>query len=150
MKKFYSPIVLTILFGLTGHITFAQQDREIEIRVLENVEGEAWVKKDSTTLFKLFSPDLVVNAPSNKVVNLEILKKLMRAGKVDISSSEKQIEKVSFINDMAIVMGNDVVKPQGAMDNAGKTVTRRYTDVWIKEGTGWRLTIRQATIISVL
>ncbi|HEY2348129.1 MAG TPA: nuclear transport factor 2 family protein [Puia sp.] len=149
MKKYNSPIVLTILFGLTSHITFAQE-REREIRFLENVEGEAWVKKDSVTLFKLFSPDLVVNSPLNKVVNLEILKMLMRAGKVDISSSEKQIEKVSFINDMAVVMGNDVVKPQGAMDNAGKTVTRRYTDVWIKDNTGWRLTIRQATIISVL
>ncbi|HEY2650090.1 MAG TPA: nuclear transport factor 2 family protein [Puia sp.] len=149
MKKFYFPIVLTIFFGLTSHITVAQ-DRETEIRFIENVEGEAWVKKDSATLFKLFSPELVVNSPLNKVVNLEILKMLMRAGKVDISSSEKQIEKVSFINDMAVVMGNDVVKPQGAMDNAGKTVTRRYTDIWIKDSTGWRLTIRQATIISVL
>ena len=149
MKKFLSPVVMTVLFGLASHIVFAQ-DREMEIRFLENVEGEAWVKKDSATLFKLFSPDLVVNSPLNKVVNLEILKRLMRAGKVDVSSSEKQIEKVSFINDMAVVMGNDVVTPQGAMDNAGKTVTRRYTDVWIKDATGWRLTIRQATIISVL
>lgn len=149
MKKFYFPIVLTIFFGLTSHITVAQ-DSETEIRFIENVEGEAWVKKDSATLFKLFSPDLVVNSPLNKVVNLEILKMLMRAGKIDISSSEKQIEKVSFINDMAVVMGNDVVKPQGAMDNAGKTVTRRYTDIWIKDSMGWRLTIRQATIISVL
>ena len=149
MKNLLSPIVMTVLFGLTAHITFAQ-DMDAQIRFLENVEGEAWVKKDSATLFKLFSPDLVVNSPLNKVVNLEILKRLMRGGKVDISSSEKQIEKVSFINDMAVVMGNDVVTPQGSMDNAGKTVTRRYTDVWIKDGSGWRLTIRQATIISVL
>jgi len=50
---------------------------------------------------------------------------------------------------MAIVMGKDIVKPQGAMQDAGKTVTRRYTDVWIKTENKWALIIRQATIISI-
>ena len=141
---------MAVFLGMFHNVSLAQQDKESEIKNLENIEGEAWVKKDSLTLFKLFAPDLVVNSPLNKVVNLEILKMLMRSGKVDISSSEKKIDKVSFIRDMAIVMGSDIVTPQGAMDNAGKTVTRRYTDVWIKSTDGWRLTIRQATIISVL
>ena len=47
-------------------------------------------------------------------------------------------------------MGHDIVKPQGDMQNAGKTVTRRFTDIWMKDETGWLLTARQATIISVL
>ncbi|HLA57801.1 MAG TPA: nuclear transport factor 2 family protein [Puia sp.] len=150
MKKYFIQFIMTVLFGMFHNVSLAQQDKEAEIKNLENIEGEAWVKKDSVTLFKLFSPDLVVNSPLNKVANLAILKMLMRTGKVDISSSEKKIDKISFIRDMAIVMGSDIVTPQGAMDNAGKTVTRRYTDVWIKDTDGWRLTIRQATIISVL
>jgi hypothetical protein len=150
MKSYFTPLVMAILLGLTHNISLAQQDKEVEIRKLENMEGEAWVKKDSAALFKFFSPELVVNSPLNNVVTLDILKKLMRVGKVDISSCEKNIDKVSFIKDMAVVMGSDIVKPQGAMDNAGKTVTRRYTDIWIKDGDGWRLTIRQATIISIL
>jgi Domain of unknown function (DUF4440) len=150
MKKLFTPFVMSVLLGLTYNVSLAQEDKELEIRKLENIEGEAWVKKDSMTLFKLFAPELVVNSPLNNVINLAILKKLIRAGKVDISSSEKKIEKVSFIRDMAVVMGSDIVKPQGAMDNAGKTVTRRYTDIWIYDGADWRLTIRQATIISIL
>jgi hypothetical protein len=150
MKKLFTPFVMSVLLGLTYNVSLAQEDKELEIRKLENIEGEAWVKKDSMTLFKLFAPELVVNSPLNNVINLAILKKLIRAGKVDISSSEKKIEKVSFIKDMVVVMGSDIVKPQGAMDNAGKTVTRRYTDIWIYDGAGWRLTIRQATIISIL
>jgi|SRR5450432_200236 hypothetical protein len=150
MKKLFTPFVMAVLLGLTYNVSLAQEDKELEIRKLENIEGEAWVKKDSMTLFKLFAPELVVNSPLNNVINLAILKKLIRAGKVDISSSEKKIEKVSFIKDMVVVMGSDIVKPQGAMDNAGKTVTRRYTDIWIYDGAGWRLTIRQATIISIL
>ena len=122
---------------------------ETVIRNLENAEGQAWVNKDSVVLFKLFSPQLVVNTPLNKVATLDIVKKLMRAGKINVSYSEKIIEKITFIKDMAVVMGHDIVKPQGAMDNAGKTVTRQYTDVWIKDESGWHLTIRQATIISI-
>ncbi|MBA3648590.1 MAG: nuclear transport factor 2 family protein [Chitinophagales bacterium] len=59
------------------------------------------------------------------------------------------IEKISFVQNIAIVMGHDIVKPKAGMENAGKTVTRRYTDIWMKDGDGWRLTARQATIISV-
>ena len=50
---------------------------------------------------------------------------------------------------MAVVMGHDIIKPKGAMEDSGKTVTRRYTDVWIKDKTGWQLTIRQATNILI-
>jgi ketosteroid isomerase-like protein len=150
MRKIYFPAVIAIFLGIVPHVSLAQIDKELEIRKLENIEGEAWVKKDSVTLFKLFSPELVVNSPLNKVLSLEILKKLIRTGKVDISSSEKKIEKISFIRDVAVVMGSDIVTPAGSMDNAGKTVTRRFTDIWTKDMDGWRLTIRQATIISIL
>lgn len=49
---------------------------------------------------------------------------------------------------MAVVTGEDIVKPKGGMKDAGKMVTRRYTDVWIKTKDKSRLIIRQATIIS--
>ena len=150
MKNLLMSFLPSILFVLVHNTSFAQQNAETVIRNLENAEGQAWVNKDSVALFKMFSPQLVVNTPLNRVATFDILKKLMRSGKIDISSSEKIIEKITFIKDMAIVMGRDVVKPQGAMENAGKTVTRQYTDVWIKDESGWHLTIRQATIISII
>ncbi len=150
MKKFFTPFMMSILLGLTHNVCLAQQGKEAEIRKLENMEGEAFVKKDTITLFKLFSPDLLVNSPSNRVATLQDIKTLIRSGKIDLSSVEKIIEKIGFIRNIAIVMGHDIVKPQGEMQNAGKTVTRRYTDIWMKDETGWRLTARQATNISVL
>ncbi|MEO8086979.1 MAG: nuclear transport factor 2 family protein [Bacteroidota bacterium] len=150
MKNILVSFLFSLLFVLGHDISCAQENMESIIRNLENTEGQAWVNKDSVELFKLFSPQLVVNTPLNKVVTLDVLKKLMRTGKIDISSSEKVIEKITFIKDMAVVMGHDIVKPQGLMDNAGKTVTRQYTDIWIKDESGWHLTIRQATIISII
>lgn len=150
MNKILLSSVITTFLCLTNFILLAQENDETEIRKLEKMEGDAFEKKDTLTLFKLFSPNLVVNTPLNRVATLEDIKRLIRSGKIDVSSSEKIIEKISFINDMAVVMGHDIIKPQGAMEYAGKTLTRRYTDVWIKDKTGWHLTIRQATNILII
>jgi hypothetical protein len=149
MKKSL-PSLISIIFLASIHIvSFAQQNNETEIRKLEKMEGDAFVKNDTVALYNLFSPQLVVNSPLNKVATLEDIKMLIRLGKINIAASEKMIEKITFINNMAIVMGYDIVKPQGTMQDAGKTVTRRYTDVWIQDENTWRLTIRQATNISI-
>lgn len=145
MKKIFLVLSL-IIFCISSR---AQRREESDIRGLEKLEGQSWVSKDTTTLYRLFSPELIVNTPLNRVATLEDIKRLTRLGKIDVSYSEKIIEKITFINDMAVVMGKDVVKPQGSMKDAGKTVTRSYTDVWIKNGNTWMLTIRQATIISM-
>lgn len=141
--------ILSVIFLLSQNCLLAQKNSETEIRNLEELEGQSWVKKDTATLYQLFSPQLVVNTPLNRYANLQAIKQLTRLGKIDISYSEKLIEKIAFVNNMAVVMGQDIVKPQGAMQDAGKTVTRRYTDVWEKTQGEWKLIIRQATIISI-
>ena len=148
MKKIVTPI-LALLFVLFRNFSFAQKNAETEIRNLEKLEGQSWVKKDTATLFQLFSSELVVNTPLNRTATLENIKQLTHLGKIDIGYSKKIVERITFINDMAVVMGHDIVKPQGGMQDAGKTVTRRYTDVWIKAQDKWVRIIRQATIISI-
>lgn len=135
-----------LLFSVSA---FAQENMDAEIRKLEKMEGEAFAKKDTATLLTLFSPQLVVNTPLNRVATFEDVLQLIRAANIDVSADEKFIEKITFVENIAIVMGYDVVKPQGAMANAGKTVKRRYTDIWMKDKKSWKLTARQATIISI-
>jgi ketosteroid isomerase-like protein len=149
MKK-----IQILTFFLTTMILFsssslAQASKETQIRTLENAQREAFLKKDTTALYKLFSPTFVVNAPTNKITTLQELKQLIRNGKVDLESFDRVTEKVTFTGDIAIAMGNETLRPTGKMPNAGKTVKRRYTNIWIKNGNSWRLTARQATIISV-
>ncbi len=148
MKKIVK-LILVISSVLCQNSSFAQKNAEKEIRKLEDLEGQSWVKKDTTTLYQLFSPKLIVNAPINRTVTLEDIKRMARSGKLDVAYSKKMIETITFIKDMAVVMGQDMIKPQGAMKDAGKTVTRRYTDVWINNQNKWTLIIRQATIISI-
>lgn len=128
---------------------FAQNAAESEIRRLENVQRQAFLTKDTITLYRIFSPDFVVNAPTNKVTTLHDLKILIRNGNVDMEAFERITEKVTFIDNLAVAMGNETLRPTGKMPNAGKTVKRRYTNIWMNKNNSWLLVARQSTIISI-
>lgn len=100
-------------------------------------------------MFKLYSPDFVVNAPNGKIITLQELKFLIQTGVVDRDVFEKITEKVTFNNNIAIAIGNETLRFSGKMPDAGKTEKRRYTNVWMKENAGWQLVARQSTIVLV-
>ena len=151
MKKVSIKLfVVLLVLGLTHHIVLAQENRETEIRNMENMERQAVLKRDTTLLFtKLWSPVMVVNTPANRVGTVEGTKASVRMGKLDYATFERFIEKITFTENIAIVMGKEILKPQGLSDNVGKIVTRRFTNVWMSTKKGWQMVARQATIINM-
>lgn len=151
MKQiWYRVFIVILLSALTFNIGLARQTDETVIRNLDNLEREAVLKGDTATLFnRLWSPNMVVNTPANRVGTVEGTKASLKAGKLDYTSFERVVEKITFTENIAIVMGYEVIKPQGVSDHAGKTVTRRYTNIWMTGKDGWHMVARQATIIKV-
>ena len=150
MKHFIQ--LLALLFCATGvsHVASAQDPRESEIRRLEKLERESVLKGDSLQLFdKIWSSKMIVNTPANIVGTVEGTKAQLRSGNLNYLSFERNIEKISFNDNVAIVMGGEVIKPQGKQMNAGKIVTRRFTNVWQYSNSSWSIIARQATIIKV-
>jgi hypothetical protein len=145
MKK----LTVTLFTLLIFFYTHAQNAEEAEIRKLENDQKEAYFKKDTLTLFKLFSPSVIVHGPSNKIETLEDLLVRIRKGGSNRELYERIIEKITFADNIAIVMGNETIMPTGIATNAGKTVKRRYTNIWMKNNRNWQLVARQSTIISI-
>ena len=143
---FFFIIYLTSFIAAT-----AQTDsREAEIRHLENIEREAVMKGDSAVLFgKIWSNEMVLNSPANMVGTVEISKSQLRTGNLAYLSFVRNIEKITFNDNIAIVMGEEILKPQGHQRNAGKTVTRRFTNIWKNSNNQWQIIGRQATIIKV-
>lgn len=143
---------LTLLFCTAGlaHATLAQDPREPEIRRLEALERESVLKGDSLALFdKIWSPKMIVNTPANVVGTVEGTKEHFRSGNLNYLSFERTIEMISFNDKVAVVMGGEVIRPQGKQMNAGKVVTRRFTHVWLYSNNSWSIIARQATIIKV-
>ena len=150
MTDFLKTLALLLLLVLTTNLLIAQDIRDTEIRRLENVEREAVMRGDSTLLFNtLWSPKMVINTPANRVGTVDGTKMLVRTGKLNYLSFERNIEKITFYDNVAIVMGEEKIKLQGNQDNAGGLVTRRFTNIWKYKNKKWTIIGRQATIIKI-
>lgn len=144
MKKLLFTFALLLVF-----VSVNAQDAEAEIRKLEEEAKEAIFKKDTVAFSKLYAPGFVVNSPANKIETFQEVLVRMRSGGIDRSRFEKNIEKITFADNVAIVMGNEIVVPKGRAANAGMTTKRRYTNIWVKTKDSWQLIARQSTIISM-
>ena len=146
MKRVF--FLLTLL-TLTIQFSFGQTKDEIEIRRLDQLESTSIYKADTITLLKLWAKDYVVNNPYGEIVTVPQILGFIRGGQIDYSTVERIVERVTFIQNIAITMGHEVVTPQNLTNNAGKIVTYRYTHIWMKTKGQWRLTARQATTYSI-
>jgi len=127
----------------------AQDPREVEIRTLELGEAVAILKLDMKSLENYWGKSFVVNSPRHTINERKNVVDLFSQGNITYSSFKREIERITFICDIAVCMGHEVVSPTGKTPHAGKKVTRRYTNVWIKNDTGWQLEARQATNILI-
>jgi Domain of unknown function (DUF4440) len=150
MKQLFNFLITSVLLTCISNSVIAQDPREAEIRQLETLERESVLKGDSAVLFdKIWSPNMIVNTPANMVGTVEGTKAQLRSGNLNYLSFERNIEKITFNDNVTIVMGGETIKPQGHQMNAGKTVSRRFTHVWLNKNNRWSIIARQATIIKV-
>jgi hypothetical protein len=148
-KNMKNSLLFSLILTSCVH-AFAQDPREAEIRRLEDLERTSVLKSDSAVLYnKIWAATMIVNTPANVVGTVEGTKAHLRSGGLSYLSFERTIEKIAFNDNVAIVMGGEVIKPQKAQPNAGKTVTRRFTHVWLNKNNSWSIIARQATIIQV-
>jgi ketosteroid isomerase-like protein len=124
---------------------------EIEkvIRELEKKEHTAMLNQDVITLQNIWAPDFMVNAPFNRVTmgSQEVIG-LVKKGAISYSSFTRNIEQIMVKGDMAITMGVEEVVPKGDTPGAGKTIERRYTNIWVKQNDTWQLTARHANVVT--
>ena len=95
----------------------------------------------------LWAKDYVVNNPDNQIVTVRQIMGFIRSGKIDYTSFERIIEKITFSGDVAVAMGHEVMEPESKPATLAKP--RRYTNVWVRQAGAWHLTARQATNVVV-
>jgi len=126
----------------------AQNDNDLlreEIRKLDMAHAAAIFNGDAEALDSLMDDDVTVNHPTNRIVKeKKELLDLIRQGIIRYTSFERYPETFLFFKDMVIVMGSEIVVPARGAPNAGKSLKRRYTNVWMNQDGKWRLTVRHA------
>jgi ketosteroid isomerase-like protein len=132
------------------------QDRNSDeelVRSLDDQERVAALKRDVSTLERLWSEQFTVNAPNNQVVvgKRAVLDTFVRAGVINFSTFDRQIEFVRADGGFVIIMGLETVQPISDAPSAGlvagQAIKRRYTNVWKNEAGTWRLFVRHANVI---
>lgn len=137
--------------------TFAMaQDRpsdEQHVRALDDQERVAALKRDLPALERLWFDQFTVNAPNNQVVvgKRAVVDTFVRAGVINFSVFERQIEFIRADGSFVIIMGLETVQPISDAPSAGlaagQTIKRRFTNIWKNEGGTWRLFVRHANVI---
>jgi hypothetical protein len=118
---------------------------EKEIRQPEQSQVEYALRNEYEAMEKQWSPDYLVNNPFNQVVQAK--QGPMRKGELTYSTFTRDIEKVLIHGPSVIVMGAETVVPTGTTANAGKTIRRRFTNVWMNTTGKWLLVARHANVI---
>lgn len=146
-----SALVLAVLgVGVTAPIrandTMTADERAV--RAVEQREVKAILDQDAAALEQLLSENYTVNNPQNGITpNRAGVIDRVKRGLIRYSSFERHIEVIRFSGDIAIVMGSETVVPIGEAPRAGRTVHRRYTNIWKKSGATWYAIARHANVI---
>ena len=118
------------------------------LETLDEEAARAMLAGNVADLDKLWSPNLLVNAPDNTLKTKDQVLQAVRTSRISYTSFTRRVEHVAVYGDMAITMGSEVVVPAGDRPDAGQEIHRRYTNVWRDEGGRWKLPARHAHIVS--
>lgn len=103
---------------------------------------------DKDAFIGAFAPDAVVNNPQNSVSTRAMVERRFQAGAIAYTSLNRSIEYAARRGpNEVILMGEEQYEPVEGAPGAGKMLRRRFTDIWTRGREGWRLSVRQATII---
>lgn len=130
----------------------AEKEAQIrqEIETLDDAEPVAVLQGDAAAVSRNWAPDLIVNAPHNQVVRLaEVLDRVKQQTGLQYSFFERHREATIVRRNCAVTMGYEIVVPKGNVPHSGKTINRRYTNIYYFDDGSWRVIARQATNISV-
>jgi ketosteroid isomerase-like protein len=146
MKKLILLVVaVTIIAATPASAQSAKKNAAIEqeIRKLDIAHADAVLRGDLVALDKLWTEDFKVNNPFNEIDKADRI----RTGAVTYSSFVREPEAILIHGDTVIVMGGETVVPAGNSPDAGKTIKRRYTNIWMMREGKWRLVARHASVI---
>ncbi len=108
------------------------------------------VAGDKAGFMAVFAADALVNNPSNSVADRAEVDKRFQSGLIAYEYLRRSIEHaVARSDDEVVLMGEETYRPRPGATNAGKVVRRRFTDLWRLDNGAWKLSLRQATVISV-
>lgn len=124
----------------------APADIEAGIRELEQRQVVAALAGDRPALLDIFAPQFRMISPVGAVATREELLGIL-TGDNPYSAASYDTETLDIYGDVVVTTGTESVE-YGPGAQQGLKQQRRVTQVWQRNGTGWWLVLRQATLVA--
>ncbi len=116
-------------------------------------QRDAVASGDGARVAALAHANLLVNAPSNRVLTRDDVVRMVATGEIANDNWERTPESVAVTGNVGVVMGRETLvtvagSEQAQMFGAGKKLDRRFTNVYVREGGDWRFLARHAHVVS--
>lgn len=120
---------------------------EQEIRRLYDREHELLLRRDFAAQERFYPDDFVVTNPFNMFIDKPKVMERLRADIIKYSTYDRGYDYFRRYGNTAIMVGSETVvpTPDANRPDAGKTVHRRFTEVWVWRDGGWQKVVRHAS-----
>ena len=121
------------------------------LRALDARQKDMVARADIAGLAALSSPDLTINAPTNRILSRDQFLAMMRNGRIGAEAFERTVEHVTVHGDIGVVMGSEVFTPTAGSE-LGRTygtrpLRRRYSNVYVRDRGRWKWLARHANVV---
>lgn len=153
MKRLLLLLVLTSLAINSSfcqiYNSFSDKDRKIimEIKRLMDYELKLVLNQDTTAMDHFYPDDMAVTNPFNQFIDKQKVMERVKSNIIKYISYEKKVDHFHVEGgNTVVVIGKEIVVPTSDANrsDAGKTVNRRFTEVWMKRGKEWKKVVRHA------
>lgn len=123
---------------------------EQEIRRLYDLEHELLLARDFAAQERFYPDDFVVTNPFNMFIDKPKVMERLRADIIKYSTYERHYDAFRRYGDTMVVVGSETVVPthDANRPDAGMTVRRRFTEMWLWRDGGWQKVVRHASNIA--
>ncbi len=142
------PVSAAWKAGNPGVAVAIEDDRIAGALAAVNKIDRAAVDDDHAAFIALLADDLAVNNPQNGVSVRGATGQRSAAGQISYSRYDRVIDYAGVRGEMVLLMGEEIVLPKTRDGASGREIHRRFMDLWKPVNDSWKLTGRQATIIT--
>ena len=132
------------LYGQTSQSVIDTTKAKEEIKRLYAFEEQLTLTQDTAGIKLYYPDDFVVTNPFNQFIDKEKVIERVNANIIKYSTYKHTFDAFRFYGDMVIVIGSEKVVPtaDAVRNDAGKTIHRRFTEVWVMRNGQWQKVVR--------
>lgn len=128
-----------------------RQPTEASLRAADAEQMRIIVEEDAAAQQEFMHPNYMLNGPANDIKRKPEVVAMLARGAIASDSFTRTVEGVAITGNVGIVMGSEIVTPAPNSElgrlHPGRTLNRRYTNVFLWEDGRWRFLARQASIV---